>query len=67
MHACMFIFKVKLLITRFPRNFFIGNNSEVQFNITTCKRDLIMLNLTCKHLQLYINLYTENYNDIHTR
>lgn len=63
MHACYFIFKVKLLISRFPRNFF--NNSEVQFDITTCKRDLIMLNLTCKHLQLYINSYTENYNDIY--
>lgn len=24
-----------------------------------------MLNLTCKHLQLYINSYTENYNDIY--
>lgn len=32
--------------------------SDVQFDITTCKCDLRMLNLTCKHLQLYINLYS---------
>lgn len=59
----MFIFKVKLLPARYPRNCF--NNSEVQFDITTCKCDLRMLNLTCKHLQLYINLYSyKNYNDL---
>lgn len=39
--------------------------SDVQFDITTCKCDLRMLNLTCKHLQLYINLYSyKNYNDL---
>lgn len=52
----VYIFKVKLLPARYPRNCF--NNSEVQFDITTCKCDLRMLNLTCKHLQLYINLYS---------
>lgn len=62
MHACMFyIFEVKLLPGILET---VLIYSEVQFDITTCKCDLRMLNLTCKHLQLYVNLYTENYNDI---
>lgn len=56
MHACMFIFEVKLLPGILES--VLGNYSEVQFDITTCKCDLRMLNLTCKHLQLYINLYS---------
>lgn len=55
MHACMFIFKVKLLPGILET---VLIYSEVQFDITTCKCDLRMLNLTCKHLQLYINLYS---------
>lgn len=51
----MFIFKVKLLPGILET---VLIYSEVQFDITTCKRDLRMLNLTCKHLQLYINLYS---------
>lgn len=62
MHACMFIFKVKLLPGILET---VLIYSEVQFDITTCKCDLRMLNLTCKHLQLYINLYSyKNYNDL---
>lgn len=57
----MFIFKVKLLPGILET---VLIYSDVQFDITTCKCDLRMLNLTCKHLQLYVNLYTENYNDI---
>lgn len=56
MHACMFyIFEVKLLPGILET---VLIYSEVQFDITTCKCDLRMLNLTCKHLQLYINLYS---------
>lgn len=51
----MFIFKVKLLPGILET---VLIYSEVQFDITTCKCDLRMLNLTCKHLQLYINLYS---------
>lgn len=58
----MFIFKVKLLPGILET---VLIYSEVQFDITTCKCDLRMLNLTCKHLQLYINLYSyKNYNDL---
>lgn len=63
MHACMFIFEVKLLPGILES--VLGNYSEVQFDITTCKHDLRMLNL---HANIYncisICIVTENYNDI---
>lgn len=64
MHACMFyIFEVKLLPGILETILIIQRCNLILLHVNG-KQDLRKLNLTCKHLQLNVNLYTENYNDI---
>lgn len=65
MHACMFyIFEVKLLPGILETILIIQRCNLILLHVNG-KQDLRKLNLTCKHLQLYINLYSyKNYNDL---
>lgn len=58
-----YIFEVKLLPGILETILIIQRCNLILLHVNG-KQDLRKLNLTCKHLQLYVNLYTENYNDI---